>query len=234
MSLDASLTRMMKTDLIDYFGVADLSLTKDFIESIGDKLISNYPKAISIGIILPDSIVNELPRRTERAVAVIYRNIYDVTNNRLDIASAKISGLLQNEGYKAFPVPASERFDDEKIAAVFSHKIAAHQAGLGWIGKSCLLVTPESGPRVRWSTVLTDAPLKATGQPLKEQCGVCTECVDICPVEAFTGKSFREDEPREARYDARKCEKFIGHDDEELKICGLCIYVCPHGRKTNG
>ncbi len=36
-------------------------------------------------------------------------------------------------------------------------------AGLGRIGKSCLLITPEAGPRVHWATVLTDAPMQVTG-----------------------------------------------------------------------
>jgi len=93
-----------------------------------------------------------------------------------------------------------------------------------------MLITPENGPRVRWSTVLTDAPLEATGEPLQVQCGDCRECVEICPVNAFTGEPFRENEPREVRYDARKCEEYLS-GDEEWKVCGLCIYICPHGRK---
>jgi epoxyqueuosine reductase len=130
-------------------------------------------------------------------------------------------------------VPASERYDDERICAVFSHKLAANLAGLGWIGKSCLLVTPEAGPRVRWSTVLTDAPLIVTGERVDVKCGECRECVDICPVSAFTGEPFRENEPREVRYDARKCEKYLysSNDHSDWNVCGLCIYACPHGKK---
>ncbi|MCK9565162.1 MAG: hypothetical protein M0Q43_03825 [Methanothrix sp.] len=70
---------------------------------------------------------------------------------------------------------------DERVAVVFSHKLAAHMAGLGWIGKSCLLITPEAGPRVRWASVLTDAPMKATGYAMAERCGECRKCVDVCP-----------------------------------------------------
>jgi epoxyqueuosine reductase QueG len=45
-------------------------------------------------------------------------------------------------------------------------------AGLGWIGKSCSLISPHFGPRLRLVTVLTNAPLKA-GQRgrLKNQYG---------------------------------------------------------------
>jgi epoxyqueuosine reductase QueG len=116
---------------------------------------------------------------------------------------------------------------------MFSHKMAAHLAGLGWIGKSCLLITPQVGPRVRWVSVLTDAPLEVTGEPMVEQCGSCQECVEICPVQAFTGRPFREEEPREMRYDAGKCDRYFRKMKEkngDLAICGLCLYVCPHGR----
>ena len=78
---------------------------------------------------------------------------------------------------------------------------------------------------------LTDAPLKVTGEPLSLECGHCTDCVDICPVNAFTGEPFREDEPREVRYDARKCQEYLGHDVGEWNVCRLCVYICPHGRK---
>lgn len=233
MSLYKNLEELVKTECLDFFGIADLSTAINEIEGQGGNLVSKYPKAISIGIILPYAIIDELPNRNERAVAVNYRNIYDVTNQRLDIATAKLSVLIQKEGYAALPVPASERYDDDRICAVFSHKLAANLAGLGWIGKSCLLVTPESGPRVRWATVLTDAPLEATGEPMNVHCGECNECVEICPVNAFTGEPFRENESREARYDARKCEEYLSqvNEDGEWRVCGLCIYICPHGNK---
>ena len=114
---------------------------------------------------------------------------------------------------------------------MFPHKTAANLAGLGWIGKSCLLVTPEAGPRVRWATILTDAPLTA-GQPLEQRCGKCRECVDVCPSQAFTGRSFQADEPRETRYDVHKCNAYMRQNAEQTdaRVCGMCVYVCPYGR----
>jgi epoxyqueuosine reductase len=130
-------------------------------------------------------------------------------------------------------VPASKRAEDERLCAIFSHKLAAHLAGLGWIGKSCLLVTPQAGPRVRWVSVLTNAPLATTARPLEDRCGGCRQCVDICPVQAFSGQPFRADEPREARYDAHKCNRYFEEmkiRDAESAVRGLCLYVCPYGR----
>lgn len=219
----------------DFFGVAELAPARDAILSQGGEVIGAYPRAISIGIALPHSIVDQLPLRQERAVAINYRHHgYDVINQRLDLITSRLASVLQRDGHKALPIPASKRIDAERICGAFSHKMGAHLAGLGWIGKSCLLITPEVGPRVRWATVLTNAAFSATGRSMEERCGECRECVEICPVGAFTGKSFREEEPREVRYDARKCNRHldaIKRKDPELAVCGMCLYVCPHGRQ---
>ncbi len=219
----------------DYFGVADLETAREEIRGQGGAGIAEYPRGISVGIALPHPIVDALPRRAERAVSTSYRqHAYVVVNQRLDLLASRIAGILQKEGFRALPISAAVRVDDEHICGAFSHKLAAHLAGLGWIGKSCLLVTPESGPRVRWATVLTDAPLRATGEPMSERCGDCMECVQICPMHAFTGKPFLESEPREARFDAAKCHRYfegMKKKSEETAVCGMCLYVCPHGRK---
>jgi len=174
----------------DYFGVADLSSAHDFILAQGGDRVARYPRAVTIGMVLQDSLVDLLPDK-DPAGAIVYRhNSYDVVNQMLDQISVRVANELQRAGYSAFPVPASKRTSDENICGIFSQKLAAHLAGLGWIGKSCLLITPDHGPRVRWVTVLTDAPLLPTGSPLEQQCGKCTACVDICPQHAFTGRAF--------------------------------------------
>ncbi len=218
----------------DYYGVADLSGVQEFLRAQGGDRVTGYPRAVTIGIRLLDTIVDAVADRTDLVGARLYRhNSYDVVNLELDHIALQVANTIQREGFRAFPVAASKRASDEKIAGVFSQKLAAHLAGLGWIGKSCLLVTPDHGPRVRWVTVLTDAPLVPTGTPMEQRCGKCTECMDICPVHAFTGRPFRDDETREARFDAAACDRYF----KELEkgsgpvVCGLCLYVCPHGRK---
>ena len=217
----------------DLYGIADLRPYEVAVVKQGGELVSGYPFAISVGIRLLDTIVDQIPDRSLRGVRVSYRShAYDVVNGRLDQISSLLAGRLQKEGYRSNPVPASERIDDERICAMFSHKMAAHLAGLGWIGRSCLLVTPQYGPRVRWTTVLTDYPFSDAGTPLDPRCGNCDECVRACPVNAFTGRAFDQDQPREDRFDARKCEQYF-KDMERLMpkpVCGMCIYICPHGR----
>ena len=216
----------------DYFGVADLASAHSFILDLGGGRIARYPRAVTIGIVLQDSLVDLLPEREDYAAAMLYRhNSYDVVNLALDQIALAVANIIQRAGYGVLPVPASKRASDEKIAGVFPQKLAAHLAGLGWIGKSCLLVTPDHGPRVRWVTVLTDAPLAPTGIPMEQRCGKCTQCTDACPKKAFTGRAFREDE---ARFDAAACDQYFREMENSrgIAVCGMCLYICPYGRKT--
>jgi len=219
----------------DYYGIADLAPVREFIAAQGGERAARYPRAVVMGIVLQDSLVDLLPEREDRAAAMLYRhNSYDVVNLALDQIALAVANIIQRGGYAALPVPASKRASDEKIASVFSHKLAAHLAGLGWIGKSCLLVTPDRGPRVRWVAVLTDAPLEPTGTPMAERCGRCTQCTDTCPIHAITGRAFTEDEPREARLDAAACDSYFREleMDRGIGVCGMCLYICPYGRKA--
>ena len=218
----------------DYYGVADLSPAWHFIWEQGGDRVAQYPIAVVAGIRLQDSLVNLLPDQDPEG-AIIYRhNSYDVVNQMLDQIGIRIANELQRSGHQAFPVPASKRTDNEKISGIFSQKLAAHLAGLGWIGKSCLLITPDYGPRVRWVSILTDAPIPPTGPALKPRCGDCRDCVDACPIGAFTGRIFEKNEPREARFDAAACDRYFKEMEKTkgVAVCGMCLYACPYGKKS--
>lgn len=217
----------------DYFGIADLLLARDAVLEQGGVEVAGYPYAVSMGLALLGPIVDGLLPRPGRTAAAAYRShCYNVINSRLDLMASGLAGILRSRGYRAFPVPASRRVDDGRICAVFSHKLAAHLAGLGWIGKNCLLITPDRGPRVRWVSVLTDAPLKTVGQPMDQRCGDCLECVTHCPMKAFSGQPFHAGEPRSVRFDAARCDRYFSkmrEKDAHTAVCGLCLVVCPQG-----
>jgi len=146
---------MAQSSGVDFFGVADLSVARDAILEQGGSALASLPRAISIGITLLHSIVDQLPQRFQPAVAMNCKHhAYSLVNQRLGSITSRLSSVVQSKGYRALPVPASQTVDSERLLGAFSHKMAAHLAGLGWIGKSCLLVTPEAGPRVRWATIL--------------------------------------------------------------------------------
>jgi len=217
---------------LDLLGVADLKDAKDFIQAKCGAHIVRFPRAVSIGVRLLDAVVDELYRHETLSVIFTYRGLYNSVNATLDRAALLLAKEIQESGFDAYPIPASQEIDPSALEGAFSHKLAAHLSGLGWIGKSCLLITPDYGPRVRLATVLTDARLEP-GHQLQDKCGSCTRCVDICPVKAFARVPFNADEHREVRFKAHLCRDYTDRRAQRLGegICGLCVYVCPHGAK---
>jgi epoxyqueuosine reductase QueG len=233
MDLDKRIRDSAQSWGADFVGVADLTPCHDAVVSQWGPVIAGYPRAVSLGIALLNPIVDQLRRQADRAAAMTYWHVYDVTNRRLDVIASRLSSMLQNEGWSAMPIPASQKVDEEHICGVFSHKVAARLAGAGWIGKNGLLITHEVGPRVRLTTILTDAPMKTAGELRADRCGTCTECIEICPVNAITGQSFHEGEPRDARFDAGVCDRHVEKRRKEVgvAVCGLCLYICPHASR---
>jgi len=112
------------------------------------------------------------------------------------------------------------------------HKTVATRAGLGWIGKNALLITPKYGSAIRISSVLTNM-LLITNNPINEsKCGTCNKCVKACSAAAIKGMLWNVNLAREELIDPFKCRikarellnKKIGI---ESAICGKCIEVCP-------
>ena len=149
------------------------------------------------------------------------------------MAASVVSSFLNQKGHRTLPIAVADRTDEENAIPTVSHKMIAHIAGLGWIGKNCLLVTREHGPRVRFISVLTAAPLKTVDNPLAGQCDDCEECLKVCPVKAIRGRSYVPGESREERFDFLKCQAYFEGLKKSRKhaVCGMCLYACPHGKK---
>jgi epoxyqueuosine reductase QueG len=164
-----------------------------------------------------------------------YYQEYLSLNTRLDEIAGILAEVLAAEGHAVSVNPATlGNIDPETLSAPFSHKMAATLAGLGWIGKSALLVTHEFGPPVRLTTLLTDAPL-ATGPPTTaSQCGGCTVCEEACPAGAILGEEWYPGRPREEIYDAFACRQTALARAQakgiNQTICGICMMVCPRRR----
>ena len=217
---------------VDLFGIADLSSAKSFIENQGGQYLAGFPRAVSLGIRLLDDIIDQLNNHGDLVTISTYRGLYTTVNSALDRAALLVAKRIQDMGFHAYFVPASSMLNNGRLEAAFSHKVAANLAGLGWVGKNCLLITPEFGPRVRFATVLTDVP-SVTGSPITNRCGSCTRCADICPSKAIIGKAFASGESRDMRLKANHCDEYT---EERIKVfgdvnCGLCVHVCPHGSK---
>lgn len=236
MPLRKQIQTFLDAEAVDYVGFADLREYQDDLTAFGGRIVEGYACGISIGIVLQNTIVDHLPSRFDMNVACQYKtHAYDVINQRLDITASKLASFLNKKGYDALPIASAERTNQEEAIPTVSHKMIAHIAGLGWIGKNCLLITPEHGPRVRFISVLTNAPLDAIDNPLDQRCGDCDLCVKICPTKAIKGRNYVPTESREERFDFMKCQRYFAALKEKHTwgVCGMCLYACPYGKKSD-
>ncbi len=201
---------------LSLFGVTE---TKQLYNDMSDELrdaSNELIYAISVAFKLSDAVIDSLVDHPTR----LYMHHYQAVNRYLDSSALLIGKIIEELGGKYIAVPASLFLSkEEKHRSHLSHRTAAYFAGLGWIGRNNLLVTPEFGSRVRLVTILTDLELK-TDTPMEFGCGDCYECIKACPAGALT----------ENGYDFEKCFKllsyFVGKYNVGHHICGLCVKAC--------
>ncbi len=168
-----------------------------------------------------------------------YRSEYRRLNEALDTAAARLARVLGDGGFAAVALPATiydptPASGDWLAAGVFPHKTAATQAGLGWIGKTGLFVSPELGPKVRLVTVFTDMELPHQAPITVGSCGTCRRCVEACPADAGRDVTWEAGIERAHVFDAAACRDYL--DDlaqKGYRTCGLCVAACPFGRSDN-
>jgi epoxyqueuosine reductase len=110
----------------------------------------------------------------------------------------------------------------------------AARAGIGWIGKNTLLLTPGTGSYFFLAEMIVDLKM-VPNLPIKDHCGTCTRCIDSCPTEAISPKGYL--------LDASKCISYLTielREDIPLEFkgkmegwifgCDICQDVCPWNR----
>ncbi len=106
-------------------------------------------------------------------------------------------------------------------------------AGVGWHGKSTMLIHPRLGTWFFLAEILTTLDL-APDPPQPDRCGRCTRCIDACPTGAITAPH---------TLDARRCISYLtielkGSIPEEFRPligdriygCDDCLTACPWNR----
>src|SRR4030042_953504 len=162
------------------FGVADLRSFKKEKILLPPSLVDRLPYGISVGFHLSNAILEEI----ENQPTPLYFHHYQRVNILLDTIGLIVSSAIQDLGYQAMPIPASQIVDWKTQQGALSHKHVARAAGLGWIGRNNLLVNERFGSRIRLVTVLTDLPL-VVSPPSTKNCGSCRDCVAVCPAGAI-------------------------------------------------
>ncbi|MDR0813872.1 MAG: epoxyqueuosine reductase [Oscillospiraceae bacterium] len=210
----------------DLAGVGSLAeLPPDVRENLpfGICVAVKYPKAVIRGI-------SDMPTQE-------YYDWYNRLNEKLDGLVVFGAELLSAQGYRAVAQTREHvGFGETEYNTPLPHKTVATRAGIGWIGKSALLVTEKYGSMVRISSILTDAPLDAAAPINASRCGDCLVCTNACPGGAVSGKVWAVGMRREEFFNpvacraaarARAAQGFGG----EATVCGRCIAVCPYTQR---
>jgi epoxyqueuosine reductase len=113
-----------------------------------------------------------------------------------------------------------------------SDRAVAERAGIGWSAKNCSIITPEFGSYVYLGEMITNIPF-APDEPMSDQCGDCTLCIDVCPTGAIV---------QAGQLNSSRCVAFLTQtkgflpDEFRTKIgnriygCDTCQTVCPKNK----
>ncbi|SEA22860.1 tRNA epoxyqueuosine(34) reductase QueG [Microbulbifer marinus] len=116
-------------------------------------------------------------------------------------------------------------------SAPVMERALAEKAGLGWIGKNCMVINSGAGSWFFLGEIYTNLALPVDNSDETNQCGDCTACLKVCPTDAFVGPY---------QLDARRCISYLtienkGPIPEEFREpmgnrvfgCDDCQIICP-------
>jgi epoxyqueuosine reductase len=138
---------------------------------------------------------------------------------------AALAGVLEGAGWRT-----EIRCDDSRLV----DRAAAVRAGVGWWGKSTVVLAPGHGPWLLLGAVLTDAALPP-GTPMARDCGTCDACLPACPTGALVAPGV---------LDARRCLAALAQSPgpiprewrpamgDRVYGCDDCLEACPPGRRS--
>jgi len=190
------------------------------------KLLPKASSIISIALAYPSKMKNA-PRSTKEDRRGIFcraswgKDYHDVLRDRL----TKLEAFLKE---KLPEVQVKSMVDTGEL----SDRAVAERAGIGWSGKNCSIITPEFGSYVYLGEMITNIPFPPD-QPIEDQCGSCTKCLDVCPTGALV---------QGGQLDSTKCIAFLtqtkGFLPEQYRTkignriygCDTCQTVCPKNK----
>lgn len=220
----ASLTKELKAYVqeigIDVFGIANIDRINEKAR-IGKRPEDLFPSAKSIVIFgcgMADPFCRGWVKNGKGG------EFFSLTLLELERRCWLLKQFFHSKGYHTFG-------GDIYGGGIFTTGIrlaeAASDCGMGYIGKSNLLITPKYGPRLNLLYLATDAELiPDEGNPVN-QCGICTACQKACMSGAILGDAF---------FHARQCESIINvrhnkkyYNQNINQDCDRCLRVCPKG-----
>lgn len=196
MELNITWEQRIKDKGADFVYFIDIS---EFLEDI----VKGCSCAILFGKALSKEYISTLKNGKEPK----HKDVLN-TERKMDALSVKMAEQLEASGYIGI---------GKLKTGLLPHKTVALRAGLGFIGKNNLLVTPDYGCAVMLGKVLTNAPFITIREtPQEPQCKDCNICVNVCPNKALLGKKWSLGIAREEIIIRKHCT-----------LCLKCMVWCP-------
>lgn len=141
------------------------------------------------------------------------------TYDTLGIITNKLTNYLRKNNFYA---QASH-----PLGGLVLYPPLAQKAGLGWLGKHGLLITPEFGSRQRISAIFTsinNLPYNNDNKHkwIEQFCNTCNKCLRKCPPKAILDKPIIHASKRETHIDRSKCLPYFN----ENYGCSICLKEC--------
>ena len=203
-------------------GIADLA---PWVDPPGEPIA-----AIVFGLRYSDDVIEALPE-------AFGEDIWEPMSRSFSQKALDLYARLEGCLHSFHPAARSCRLDRaQEVLGIaiedLNQKAIAVLAGIGWMGKSSLLVHPTQGPRIRLGTLLTDAPITSDSPFRDNRCANCHVCVDACPVQAITDTKSCVKGFTTFGIEVQRC---LDHIDRYVAqtgrrhTCGICLKVCPFG-----
>lgn len=188
---------------------------------------SVLPAAKSIIVLFDEYFREAFPSSLEASFGRCYLDDDRMTRDGLTLKVKAFRSFLRDNGI------------DSKVPFNLPHRVAAARAGIGTLGKNCLLFAERTARKSSWIiplTVVVDREFSPGDPTVKMACpGWCRNvCIAACPTRALKGNG---------TIDPRKCISYLtyfGSDitPRELREpmgmyvygCDICQNVCPRNR----
>jgi len=213
-----TISSMTAEQLIDFkeyaksIGIDDIAFTKIPRHLIFKERAICYNNAIVLIMEMNKAAISKAP-----SIDTL-RNVFE-TYDTLGILTNKLTAYLRENNFYA---QASH-----PLGGLVLYPPLAQKAGLGWLGKHGLLITPQFGSRQRISAIFTNIenlPFNETNehQWIKDFCNKCNKCIRKCPPNAIYDTPIIHPSKRETHIDRSKCLPYFNKNYG----CSICLKEC--------
>ncbi len=183
--------------------------------------------SVRLDYLPPDTQPVKILKDPEKAYVSRYangRDYHKLIRKRLAQLAQQVDQYCEARGIAS----SGRAFTD---SAPVMERALAEKAGLGWIGKNCMVINSTAGSWFFLGEVYTNLPLPVDVSEEPNQCGECTACLKVCPTDAFVAPY---------TLDARRCISYLTIENKgpiplefrepmgnRVFGCDDCQVICP-------